>query len=88
MIAINLKFISGLENIIGTKAGSLETDNNVTLREFLTLVDKTYFKNKLLDKEGKKIYPVVVLVDGEQRDLNERLKNGSTVTFVPIIAGG
>ncbi len=88
MISVNLKFISGLESIIGTKAGSLEASQNITLREFLTLVDKTYFKNKLLDKEGRKVYPVVVLVDGEQRGLNERLKNGSTITFVPIISGG
>lgn len=88
MTVIRLKFISGLENIIGTKTGSLEVSKNITLREFLTLANKTYFKNKLLDNEGRKVYPVVVLVDGEQRDLNEKLKDGSTITFAPIISGG
>lgn len=88
MIEVKVKFLASLENLVSATTGSLKVRNNITLKDFLTLANEIYFKNKLLDKLGRKIYPVVILVDGEQRDLNEKLKDGSTITFAPIVSGG
>jgi len=57
MMEVKVKFLSDLKRLAGTEACSLTVRENITLREFLTIVDKMYLKNKLLDKVGRKVSP-------------------------------
>ncbi len=92
---IKVKFVGAMAIIANRRLDQLEINSNdLTVGEFLQIVDKKLMENKLLDKNGKVSMPCILLVNGKMimtdstSDLNAKLPGGAVVTFIPPPAGG
>lgn len=90
---IKVKFIGATVILAGTNEIVLNVDGEPTVKEVLALINKTYLKHKLLDKDGRIEYPCIVSVNGKlirnrAIDLYQRLRGEAAIAFIPPPAGG
>lgn len=84
MVKIRIKMLSLLKDVFGEEEIVLDIPAGMSLGELINELSRKYVGfNKVRDT-----IEIIVLVNGEKKDMNYMLKNGDEVALMPPASGG